>query len=199
MKGSQAWVFTVERGTIAYTYRGVRISEASSVFSVGAAMRTCAVGRVPELSLAVHLRERANPNVLGLPPPFYCHCLYTPLVHVIAKFWKVLEHQCITKETEKRANLHTAMSLLVLNTNLYIQATSLSTTQLREQCAAKANDVIPRYHFFLILVMSLHFSIHQIDNKSSAFRIVRWMYRTNRCSASSTLLHFCLWEKFEWV
>lgn len=38
-------------------YRGVRILEASSVFSVGAAMRTRAVGRVPGLSLAVHLRE----------------------------------------------------------------------------------------------------------------------------------------------
>ena len=71
-------------------YRGVRISEASmhacSVFSVGVAMRTRAVGRVPELSLAVHLREKASPKILGLPPPFYSHSLYTPSVYVIAKF-----------------------------------------------------------------------------------------------------------------
>ena len=49
---------TEERSLYTYPeYRGIRILEASSVFSVGAAMRTRAVGRVPELSLAVHLRE----------------------------------------------------------------------------------------------------------------------------------------------
>ena len=38
---------------------GVRTSEASGVFPVGVAMRTCALRRrVVELSLAVRLRER---------------------------------------------------------------------------------------------------------------------------------------------